>query len=78
MLPVPLRVPQVTEAACLGAALFGGVAAGEYADVTSAVNATVRMKQRIEPRPEQTAAYAPRFALYEQVYPMLRELLWQC
>ena len=75
---IPLRVPQVTEAACLGAALLGGVASGEYADVTAAVNATVRMKQRIEPQPAQTAAYAPRFALYERVYPALRELLWQC
>ena len=75
---IPLRVPQVTEAACLGAALLGGLAAGEYPNVTAAVNATVRMKQRIEPRPEQTAAYAPRFALYERVYPALRELLWQC
>ena len=75
---IPLRVPQVTEAACLGAALLGGVASGEFADVTAAVNATVRMKQRIEPQPAQTAAYAPRFALYERVYPALRELLWQC
>jgi xylulokinase len=75
---IPLRVPHVTEAACLGAALLGGVAAGEYADVTAAVNATVRMKQRVEPQAAQTAAYAPRFALYQQVYPLLRELLWQC
>ena len=75
---IPLRVPQVTEAACLGAALLGGVAAGQYTDVTAAVKATVRMQQRIEPQPEQTAAYAPRFALYERVYPTMRELLWQC
>jgi xylulokinase len=75
---VPLHVPQVTEAACLGAALLGGVAAGGYADVTAAVKATVRTQQRIEPQAEQTAAYAPRFALYERVYPAIRELLWQC
>jgi xylulokinase len=75
---IPLRVPQVTEAACLGAALLGGVAAGEYADATEAVKATVRMKQRIEPQAELTAAYAPRFSLYEKVYPMVRGLLWQC
>ena len=77
-LSVVLRGLHLATVIGLGAALLGGVAAGEYADVTAAVNATVRMKQRVEPQAAQTAAYAPRFALYERVYPALRELLWQC
>ena len=75
---IPLRVPRVTDAACLGAALLAGVAAGVYASFDEAVEATVRLRQRVEPQAEQAVAYAPRYALYQQVYPLLRELLWQC
>ncbi len=75
---IPLRVPQVTEAACLGAALLGGVAAGVYSDPAEAVRRAVHMQQRIQPQAQQTAAYAPRFDLYRQMYPLLKELLHQC
>ena len=67
----PLRVPQVTEAACLGAALLAGVGAGVYADVASAVQQTVRMDRRMEPQPSLVAAYAERYDLYRQLYPLL-------
>jgi xylulokinase len=74
----PLRVPQVTDAACLGAALLGGVAAGEFADLREAVHACVRVQQQIEPQQAQVAAYNARFALYRRVYPELRDLLHSC
>jgi xylulokinase len=74
---LPLAVPQVTEAACLGAALLGGVAAGVFPDLGEAVAATVRLDQRITPQPAAAEAYAPRFALYQQLYPTLRGLLHQ-
>ena len=72
---IPLAVPQVTEAACLGAAVLGGVAAGVYASFDEAVQKTVHMRRRVEPDAEQSTAYAPRFALYQQMYPLLGELL---
>jgi xylulokinase len=75
---IPLRVPEVTDAACLGAALLGGVAAGVYADLPQAVAASVRMQQRIEPHADRAAAYDTRFALYRRVYPALQPLLHQC
>jgi xylulokinase len=68
---IPLRVPQVTEAACLGAALLAGTAAGTYPDLGTAVERTVRLEQRVEPRPESVAAYEERYRLYQQVYPTL-------
>jgi len=71
---VPLRVPQVTEAACLGAALLAGVAAGVYPDLEAAVARTVRLKRRIEPRSESVAAYEAKYALYREVYPALIDL----
>jgi len=68
---VPLRVPQVTEAACLGAALLAGVAAGTYPDLTAAVEQTVHLRQRVEPQHDSMRAYDERYQLYQQMYPTL-------
>ncbi|MFO7631224.1 MAG: FGGY family carbohydrate kinase [Caldilinea sp.] len=73
----PLRVPAVTDAACLGAALLAGVGAGVYPDLEEAVGNTVRWRRRVQPNEEAVTAYAGRFALYAQVYPHLRPLLAQ-
>jgi xylulokinase len=71
---VPLRVPQVTEAACLGAALLAGVAAGVYPDVATAVTQTVHLQQRIEPQADSVTAYNEKYQIYRQVYPTLISL----
>ena len=68
---VPLRVPQVTEAACLGAALLAGVAAGIYPEVATAVARTVHLQRRIEPQADNMSAYDARYQLYRQMYPTL-------
>jgi xylulokinase len=72
---VPIRVPEVTEAACLGAALCAGVAVGVYPDFASAVETTVRQDRTVMPREEVAAAYDERYALYSEVYPTLIGLL---
>jgi xylulokinase len=71
---VPLRVPQVTEAACLGAALLAGVGAGVYRDLEEAVAQTVRFTRRVRPNPGSVEAYDARYELYCQLYPALRSL----
>jgi xylulokinase len=71
---VPLRVPQVTEAACLGAALLAGVAAGTYADFAAAVAQTVHLQRRVEPQEDSVRAYDARYRLYRQVYSTLIDL----
>ncbi|MFO8006528.1 MAG: FGGY-family carbohydrate kinase [Candidatus Brocadiia bacterium] len=71
---LPIHVPQVTEAACLGAALAAGVAAGVYADFASAVEAAVRQGRTFEPRCDVADRYDTRFALYRQLYPTLAPL----
>jgi xylulokinase len=68
---IPLRVPEVTEAACLGAALLAGVAAGIYPDVAAAVTQTVHLQRWIEPESANAAAYDDKYELYRQVYPTL-------
>jgi xylulokinase len=74
---IPLRVPQVTEAACLGAAILAGTAAGIYPGLQSAVAQTVSSHRHIQPRPESRAAYETRYQLYRQLYPTLIPLLRQ-
>ena len=68
------RVPQVTEAACLGAALVAGTAVGVYTDLNAAVARTVRMSRLVQPDPSTRAAYESRYRLYREVYPTLRDL----
>lgn len=70
----PLRLPRVTEAACLGAALLAGSAAGLYPDLSGAVNQTVQFRQRIEPDSTQMAAYEERYQLYRQIDPVVSRL----
>ena len=68
---IPLRVPQVTDAACLGAALLAGRAAGIYPDLVTAVKQTVCLDRQIAPRGDSVIAYQERFRLYRQLYPLL-------
>jgi xylulokinase len=64
----------VTEAACLGAALLAGTAAGLYADLSDAVAQTVQLQQRIEPDAAQVGAYDERYQLYRQLDPAVSQL----
>ncbi|MBC7237144.1 MAG: hypothetical protein H5T69_14985 [Chloroflexi bacterium] len=70
----PLRIPAVTEAACLGAALLAGVGASVYEDLQQAVAETVHYRGSVEPCGESVAAYAERYAIYRDIYPTLRSL----
>ena len=71
---VPLRVPQVTEAACLGAALLAGGACGVYPDLEAAIRRTIRLGREVVPDPRGTPAYLPRFDIYTKLYPTLKSL----
>ena len=72
---LPLRVPQVTDAACLGAALLAGVGAGVYPDLAGGVACAVQWRQRVEPDAVAARAYAARYKRYRLVYPLLAGLL---
>ena len=70
----PLRTLHCREAACLGAALLAGTAAGAYRTLEEAASQTVRYEREYVPVPEKAAIYADRYATYQQMYPSLREL----
>lgn len=71
---LPLRVPRVTEAACLGAALLAGVGIGVYPSLAAAVERAVRPGETVAPKPASSAAYEARYALYRQLYPAVKPL----
>jgi xylulokinase len=71
---IPLRVPRVTEAACLGAALLAGKGVGVYSDLAVAVAETVSFQKRVEPEAGMVAACDERYRLYREVYPLLKDL----
>jgi xylulokinase len=70
-----ITVAEITEATALGAAILGGLAAGVYPDVSSAL-ATLRYAQTpIDPVADQTSLYDAYFRqIYRQIYLTLRPL----
>jgi xylulokinase len=72
---LPLRVPRVTEAACLGAALLAGTVAGVYSNLVEAVAVTVSYAREVMPEPQSNARYEERYQLYRELYPRLADLL---
>jgi xylulokinase len=73
-LELPVERLAVDEGAAFGAALLGGVAAGVWPDVDTAVAATVRPRARIEPVAEWVEVYRERSQAYRALYPALRPL----
>ncbi len=77
-LDLPLERVAVDEGAAFGAAILGGVAAGVWPDVHRAVAATVKPRDRIDPKPEWVETYAEQREQYRGLYPALRALQRGC
>jgi xylulokinase len=71
----PVSALNVSEAACLGAAILAGVATGEYRSASEAAEAVVKVVKTYDPQPAEAARYAEQYARYQRLYPTLRELL---
>ena len=69
-LGVALEVPEVGEAAALGAALLGGVGAGAWPSAEAACEAAVRIVKTTEP--ENASAYEDAYARFRSLYPALQ------
>ena len=72
VLELPLERLAVEEGAAYGAALLGGVAGGEFADVEEAVAACVRPRDAVEPVAEWVEPYAELRERYRALYPALK------
>jgi xylulokinase len=71
---IRLRVPQITEAACLGAAMLAAVGAHISPDIASCVDHGVHFDETFVPEQEQACRYDRRYGLYKKLYPALRPL----
>jgi xylulokinase len=75
---IPLCVPRVTEAACLGAAVLASVGAGDYDCINSALQRAVELDRTITPTSRNVEIYNRRYELYLELYPKLISLLRRC
>jgi xylulokinase len=71
---IPIVVPRITEAACWGAALLGGVGAGVFGSAAQAMEGMPHLEQRFDPDPARAARYEERYALYREIYPAVRAI----
>ena len=70
----PINTLQTREAACLGAAILAGAAAGVYQSVDEGVAQTVRSQTIFTPDPGRQAQYQELYETYTQIYPVLRPI----
>jgi xylulokinase len=70
-----ITVAGVEEATSLGAAILGGIGAGVYADVPSALGELRYAETPIDPNPEEVPLYDAAFRrVYRRIYPTLRDV----
>jgi xylulokinase len=71
----PITVIEVAEATSLGAAILGGLGAGVYPDVPSAIETLRYAQTLVEPVAEQARLYEAYYRrVYQQLYPALQPL----
>lgn len=71
---IPVAVPAVSEAGCLGCAILAGAATGVYSSIREAAGQLARIKKTFEPNPENKKRYDERFEWYKEVYPRNKDL----
>ena len=74
VLGLPLERTESEEGSAFGAALLAGVRAGIFEDAADAVAGCVRVRDRVEPDPDWSAAYERGYDRYRLLYPTLRPL----
>ena len=74
VLQKPVQTIQVEEAACLGAAILGAVAAGAYPTIGEAVAHMVQPKDTLQPNPAHQQVYQQRYEDYINLYDHLQPM----
>jgi sugar (pentulose or hexulose) kinase len=68
----PIRTLRVREAACLGAAILAGAAAGIYPSVAAGAQRAVALGDTYHPREIEAKMYAQKYKVYRELYPALK------
>jgi xylulokinase len=74
---IPVAVPEITEAASLGAALLAGKGVGIFPSLTEAADQCLHLKKIYQPNFELHHAYDQRFELYLKIYPAISSITHQ-
>jgi xylulokinase len=69
----PVTTLQNTDAAMVGAAMCGAVAAGYYHRLDEAAQNFIKIKETIEPRPQNRAVYQTAYQNYRDTFSLLSE-----
>jgi xylulokinase len=72
---MPVSSLNVSEAACLGAAILAGAGAGVYPSAQEAANRIVKVVHTFEPERAEADRYAEQFGKYKRIYPMVRDFM---
>ncbi|MDW8048336.1 MAG: xylulokinase [Nitrososphaerota archaeon] len=75
ILGIRIRIPEVEDAAALGAAILAGVGTEHYRDVKEATEKTVRIKRIYDPNPEKHGAYERIYRDYREAFKRVYEPL---
>ena len=65
---LPILIPKVTEAPCLGSAILGAVACGAYGSIQEAAKNMVAVKGRVEPDQGRHEEYRFYYQKYMEAY----------
>ena len=77
ILNMPMTVAASDQTCALGAALFGAVAAGAFADIEAAQAEICRIRERVyQPIPENVVVYRELFALYRLLHDGFGTVAW--
>ncbi len=74
ILGIPIAVPSVSEAGCLGCAILAGAATGVYPSIKEAAQEIAKIETTYEPNSENHKIYSERYELYNEIYPKLKDL----
>jgi sugar (pentulose or hexulose) kinase len=72
---MPIYVPEVEEAGCLGSAIAGAVGAGYFKDLREGASQMVKIKSMIEPNLRNKSIYDFYFDKYKKTYIQLKDLM---
>jgi xylulokinase len=74
VLGIPLELTEVEEGSAYGAALLAGISNGVFAGADEAVEACVRVHDRIEPNRAWSRVYDEGYARYRALYPAVKSV----
>jgi xylulokinase len=74
---IPIAVPAVSEAGCLGCAILAGSATGVYGSIKEAAGSIAKIVRTYDPIEKNHRIYNEKFALYKEMYPRMKDVFHQ-